>query len=410
MSLLITDAGIAASIQASNLGVSYKITHIAMGASGYTPTHNQTSLRDEIVRRPITQGSIPALGQLHFEVLFGGDIEYEAREIGYFLEDGTLFAVDSREGDIISIKRSDTVITEVFNLTLSGSEINTITVEILGAANATERVAGIAKIATREQMGGDNDEAIITPKKLKDKTATDEDIDAGSSKAKIIQLPQFWRGIQRLKLTQQFQEYNKNRKYLAGEICYTKNSQTGELSYWQWYSNVESLAGKDPLDLNNRFVNWSDITKPPYWIPYVAREIGSTVWFGGIVIPETMLIENNQDVPKAVYWRLALARPELVVGDVIQLREAQGRYLRAANGSTYLAGETHEDAIRDITGVINGRLNGAGGAFRNIGGFASNMAVSQGNSERYEFKASRVVPTANQNQPVTMIEWKGVAI
>ncbi|MGR6860817.1 gp53-like domain-containing protein [Aliivibrio salmonicida] len=173
MSLLITDAGIAASIQASDLGVSYKITHIGMGTSGYVPSHNQTSLRDETARRPITQGSVPGLGQLHFEVLFDGDIEYEAREIGYFLEDGTLFAVDSRNGDIISIKRADTVITEVFDLTLSGSEINTITVEIIGAANATERIAGIARIITNEQVGaGIDDSAFLTIKKLLQRTAS----------------------------------------------------------------------------------------------------------------------------------------------------------------------------------------------------------------------------------------------
>ncbi|MGR6834748.1 phage tail-collar fiber domain-containing protein [Aliivibrio wodanis] len=167
MSLLITDAGIAASIQAAELGVSYKITHISMGAAGYVPAHNQTTLRDEIIRKTITQGSVPALGQLHFEVLFDGNIEYEAREIGYFLEDGTLFAVDSRDGDIISIKRSDTVITEVFDLTLSGSEIETITVEIIGAANATERVAGIAKIITNEQVdSGVDDSTFLTIKKM----------------------------------------------------------------------------------------------------------------------------------------------------------------------------------------------------------------------------------------------------
>ncbi|OCH17001.1 phage tail protein [Aliivibrio logei] len=167
MSLLITDAGIAASIQAAELGVSYKITHIAMGATGYVPTHNQTTLRDEIARKAITQGSVPTLGHLHFEVLFDGDIEYEAREIGYFLEDGTLFAVDSRDGDIISIKRSDTVITEVFDLTLSGSEIETITVEIIGAANATERVAGIANIITNDQVdAGIDDSAFLTIKKM----------------------------------------------------------------------------------------------------------------------------------------------------------------------------------------------------------------------------------------------------
>lgn len=167
MSLLITDAGIAASIQAAELGVSYKITHIAMGAAGYVPVHNQTTLHNEIIRKPITQGSVPTLGHLHFEVLFDGEIEYEAREIGYFLEDGTLFAVDSRDGDIISIKRSDTVITEVFDLTLSGSEINTITVEIIGAANATERVAGIASIITNEQVdAGVDDSAFLTIKKM----------------------------------------------------------------------------------------------------------------------------------------------------------------------------------------------------------------------------------------------------
>lgn len=205
MSLLITDAGIAASIQAAELGVSYKITHIAMGAAGYVPAHNQTTLRDEIVRKAITQGSVPTLGHLHFEVLFDGDVEYEAREIGYFLEDGTLFAVDSRNGDIISIKRSDTVITEVFDLTLSGSEINTITVEIIGAANATERVAGIAKITTNEKLAaGEDDLSIITPKKfhtqINKQTALDADIDNESDEPKFIQLPQFWRGVQKLVL------------------------------------------------------------------------------------------------------------------------------------------------------------------------------------------------------------------
>ena len=193
MSLLITDAGIAASIQASELGVSYKITHIAMGASGYTPTHNQTSLRDEIVRRPITQGSVPALGQLHFEVVFDGDIEYEAREIGYFLEDGTLFAVDSRGGDIISIKRADTVIIEVFDLTLSGSEINTITVELIGAANATERIAGIAKIATQSQViEGTDDSAFLTIKKLLQRTAS-------TLRAGVVQLSNLYDGKSEIK-------------------------------------------------------------------------------------------------------------------------------------------------------------------------------------------------------------------
>ncbi|MDD9155465.1 phage tail protein [Aliivibrio sp. S4TY2] len=279
-----------------------------------------------------------------------------------------------------------------------------------------------------------------------DNAATDADIDSESKEKKHVKLPQFWRGIQKFfsnkndgiseklvvtekalssgldkklnkteLLTFQFQPYDLERIYMVGEICFTKNIETGELSYWQWYSNVESLAGKDPLDLNNRFVNWSDITKPPYWVPYLAREIGSTVWFGGSVIPETMLVENNQDVPKAVYWRLALARPELVVEDIIQLREVQGRYLRAADGSTYRSGETHEDAIRNMTGTMMVPVNAQGqgdGVFTTPLGTPLSLA-SGSSSWRHssiQFDASTQVPTANQNQPVTMIEWKGVAI
>lgn len=198
MSLLITNAGIAASIHAGELGVSYKITHIGIGLEGYLPTLDQTQLKNEVARESLTRGSVPALGQLHFEAVFADKKEFEGKEIGYYLEDGTLFAVDSREGEILSLKRSNTIITEALELNLAGSSIENITVELMGTSYATEAVAGIAKIAAIEQMNSANDETIVTPKKLKDTTATDEDIDAESNEAKFIQLPQFWRGMQKI--------------------------------------------------------------------------------------------------------------------------------------------------------------------------------------------------------------------
>ncbi|OCH43701.1 phage tail protein [Aliivibrio fischeri] len=200
MSLLITDAGIAASIEAEALGVNYKITHIGIGLDGYVPTPEQTQLKNEVAREALSRGSTPALGQLHFEAVFAGSTSFDGKEIGYFLEDGTLFAVDSRDGEIMSLKRSNTIITESFELNLAGSSIKNITVELMGAPYATEELAGIAKITTNDKMNSDDDETIVTPKKLKNNTATDDDIDTESHESKFIQLPQLWRGIQKFVL------------------------------------------------------------------------------------------------------------------------------------------------------------------------------------------------------------------
>ncbi len=168
MSLLITNAGIAASIKAGELGVSYKITHIAIGLDGYLPTVGQTTLRNEVARKALSRGSVPALGQLHFETVFDDNSEFEGKEIGYYLDDGTLFAVDSRDGEIMSLKRTNTIITEAFELNLAGSAISNITVEIMGTPYATESVAGIAKIITNGQVDECiDDTAFLTIKKLK---------------------------------------------------------------------------------------------------------------------------------------------------------------------------------------------------------------------------------------------------
>ena len=173
MSLVITDAGIAASIQAGELGIQYKITHISIGREGYVPTADQTELRNEIQRKAITKGEHIGLGRLHFETVWDGQEEFEGKELGYWLEDGTLFAVDSRNGEVITYKRADTVVTEAVELTLSASSLSNITVELMGAPLATERVAGIAKIATSVQVNeGTDDSAFLTIKKLLQRAAS----------------------------------------------------------------------------------------------------------------------------------------------------------------------------------------------------------------------------------------------
>ncbi|EOC1797797.1 tail fiber protein [Vibrio fluvialis] len=167
MSLLITHAGIAAAIRAGDLGIEYRITHISIGSAGYVPNPEQTALVAEIQKKAITRGALVAQGQLHFETVWDGDEEFEGKELGYWLEDGTLFAVDSRDGEVITYKRKNTVVTEACELNLAASTIENITVEMLGSPYATEQVAGIAKVVTTGQVDiGTDDRAFLTVKKF----------------------------------------------------------------------------------------------------------------------------------------------------------------------------------------------------------------------------------------------------
>ncbi len=57
MSLVITNAGIAASVRAGDLGIEYKITHISIGTGGYIPDKSQTELQNEIQKKSITRAA-----------------------------------------------------------------------------------------------------------------------------------------------------------------------------------------------------------------------------------------------------------------------------------------------------------------------------------------------------------------
>ncbi|MCY9853173.1 phage tail protein [Vibrio mediterranei] len=131
--------------------------------------------------------------------------------------------------------------------------------------------------------------------------------------------------------TAQFLPYDPERIYSVGETCYTKNQGTGELSYWQWYSNVESLAGKSPLDALNRQSGWTDDTKPFYWSPYKKARVGTPLFpWMSMTFPEGTLNVLGNSVPVAVFWRLATVFPEFVNGDtgMIDFPETGGEFFR----------------------------------------------------------------------------------
>lgn len=121
--------------------------------------------------------------------------------------------------------------------------------------------------------------------------------------------------------------YNPNKVYSLGELCRTENN--GVIQVWEWYSNVESLAGKNPLDEANRQVGWTDETKPYYWTPAKSARAGTVLfpWLSE-TFPEGTLSVAGNSVPTAVFWRLAEAFPELISGDNIDFPDTGGEFFR----------------------------------------------------------------------------------
>lgn len=125
----------------------------------------------------------------------------------------------------------------------------------------------------------------------------------------------------------QFAPYRADRVYQCGEICSTISG--GKISFWEWYSNVESLSNKDPLDPANRQSGWSDNTKPFYWTPYKKSRPGAPLWpWMSMTFPEGTLNVLGNSVPAAVFWRLAEAFPEFVNGSDIDFPDTGGEFFR----------------------------------------------------------------------------------
>ncbi|MFB9135728.1 phage tail protein [Vibrio olivae] len=216
-------------------------------------------------------------------------------------------------------------------------------------------------------------------------------------------------------------EFNPERTYRLGELCFTTDADTGAVRYWQWYSNVESLAGIDPTNPDNRRPGWEDNTKPWYWNPYVPKLPGETLGWDSDKIPEIMVLAIGQQLPVAVYHRLAKAKPHWIDetdNTVINVPDRQGRFTRAANGSSWLVGETHEHAMQVIKGSFgylcatrnNATAFGSGPFTR---GASAGQGRGSGDSTafRIEFDTSNsTANTGDETQPLGYIEWVGYAL
>jgi hypothetical protein len=164
---IITTAGLQAVLNASNDGLQAKLTHIALGDSGWQPDGNATQLQQERQRIPISSSSRLQSNQLHITAVENSDQNYWVREIGLFLDDGTLLAIWSDAEQALAWKSADVDLLLAFDLLLTALPADSVIIDGTGGLAlppATDQQRGIVRLATIEEARQGTDAlTAITP-------------------------------------------------------------------------------------------------------------------------------------------------------------------------------------------------------------------------------------------------------
>ncbi|WP_283190058.1 hypothetical protein [Pseudomonas sp. PMCC200344] len=129
-----TSAGLGEVLQAKNQGLKGEITHIGAGTARYDPNGSETALRDERQRVAIVDYEDLGTGQLRMGALFSGPDEYEIGEFGFYLASGTLLAIYSIAGKLLTYKAGAARVLQKFTLDVSPLPADSVTV-VIGSEN-----------------------------------------------------------------------------------------------------------------------------------------------------------------------------------------------------------------------------------------------------------------------------------
>ena len=129
-----TSAGLGEVLQAKNQGLKGEITHIGAGTARYDPNVSETALRDERQRVAIVDYEDLGTGQLRMGALFSGPDEYEIGEFGFYLASGTLLAIYSIAGKLLTYKAGAARVLQKFTLDVSPLPADSVTV-VIGSEN-----------------------------------------------------------------------------------------------------------------------------------------------------------------------------------------------------------------------------------------------------------------------------------
>lgn len=207
LSLVITDAGHAAIINAQNSGTdAVVLSEVGFGTRTTAPSAGQVGLTGEIKRVDTIAGAATGDKTISVRVTDSSGDTYAASEVGVFTDTGVLFAVYAQSTVLVSKSSSASL---MLAIDLEFTTDGVVPVVVFGDSNfvlpaATEDVAGSARIATQVIVDdGEDDTMIVTSKKLASRfaallkaateavagiaeIATQSETDAGNDDTRIV--------------------------------------------------------------------------------------------------------------------------------------------------------------------------------------------------------------------------------
>lgn len=151
---VITHAGFNAALAAKNGGFAVDITQVGVGDRGYEVQVNgqgtavQTNLTRERQRVEIQDARSVGNGQTDLSFVIDGPGDYYVREIGFYLADGTLFAVASHPTQGLIWKSSISRAAIALELVLEAVDPDTINIVSTGPALQLLMTKEIAVLST----------------------------------------------------------------------------------------------------------------------------------------------------------------------------------------------------------------------------------------------------------------------
>jgi hypothetical protein len=134
LSLVITRKGLNECISAKGKGIEARLKWVSAGDRAYTPNPDQTTLVNEIQRVEFGEYKDTGAGQLQAVAKFSGPQEYPIRELGFWLETGTLLGVISAPNTTLNYKAKNGHCIQPITLDLSALPSDTVTV-VVGTEN-----------------------------------------------------------------------------------------------------------------------------------------------------------------------------------------------------------------------------------------------------------------------------------
>ena len=135
-------------IAARDQGLSARLSHVSIGDVAHQPDPSLQALINERQRSEITQSVDIGGNQIQLAARFSGPEEFPIREIGFWLDTGTLLAIVSEPNRNLSFKTRDGTAIQPFTLDLSALPRDSVQV-VVGTENLNILITGeMASIGT----------------------------------------------------------------------------------------------------------------------------------------------------------------------------------------------------------------------------------------------------------------------